>query len=205
MTAVLRAAWERASLYLPTLLMGLLALGTYWLVESTPAVKVVPPAGPARQEPDYFMKNFSVRTFVEDGRLSSEVLGIAARHFPDTDTLEIDQVRMRSYDASGRLTTATAKRALTNSDTSEVQLFGQALIVREAVDGAAGQALPRIEFRGEYLHAFIDARRVKSDQPVELRHGKDVFKADTMEFDSQQQLLVLQGRVRGVLAPAPGK
>ena len=44
-----------------------------------------------RTDPDYFMKDFSVTTFVESGRLKSEVFGVAARHFPASDTLEIDR------------------------------------------------------------------------------------------------------------------
>ena len=29
-------AWDRMSLYVPVMLMGLLALGTYWLARNTP-------------------------------------------------------------------------------------------------------------------------------------------------------------------------
>ena len=36
MIGVLRHAWDRLSIYLPVLLMGLLALGTWWLVKNTP-------------------------------------------------------------------------------------------------------------------------------------------------------------------------
>lgn len=205
MIKFLLSTWDRVSLYLPILLMGFLALGAYWLVESTPSVSVPVAGGPVRHEPDYFMKNFSVRTFVESGRLKSEVFGTAARHFPDSDTLEIDLVRIRSFDEQGRLTTATANRALTNSDASEVKLFGKALIVREAVVGPPGQASPRIEFRGEFLHAFMDTEQVKSHLPVELRRGKDIFAADSMDYDNMQKLINMQGRVKGILAPAPVK
>ena len=142
----LLSLWDRLSLYLPITLMGLLALGTYWLVESTPVRREAVTERVARHEPDYFMKNFSVRTFVESGRIKSEVYGAAARHYPDTETLEIDAVRIRSFDDRGRLTTATANRALTNRDGSEVQLFGRAQIVRDAQRGPAGQNTPRIEF-----------------------------------------------------------
>ena len=205
MIKFLLSTWDRISLYLPVLLMGFLALGAYWLVESTPAVDLPVAGGPLRHEPDYFMKNFSVRTFVESGRLKSEVFGTAARHFPHSDTLEIDLVRIRSFDEQGRLTTATANRALTNGDASEVKLFGKALIVREAVVGPLGQASPRIEFRGEFLHAFMDTEQVKSHLPVELRRGKDVFAADSMDYDNMQKMMNMQGRVKGILAPAPAK
>ena len=42
MMALLKDAWDRFLLYLPVSFMGLLALGTYWLVRNTPA-----PSAPA--------------------------------------------------------------------------------------------------------------------------------------------------------------
>ena len=205
MTKILLAAWDRLSLYLPVVLMGLLALGTYWLVQSTTTMAVPSVDGPVRHEPDYFMKNFSVRTFVDSGRLKSEVFGVAARHYPDSDTTEIDLVRIRAFDEQGRLTTATAKRALTNSDGSEVELFGKALVVREAIVEKGAQTSPRLEFRGEYLHAFMDTERVESNRPVELRRGSDVFMAETMDYDNQGQVMIMRGRVRGTLVPVSGR
>ena len=189
------------SLYLPVFLMGVLALGTYWLVRSTPQLMQAAPAAPARHEPDYFLKNFAVRTFDDAGRLKNEVFGADARHFPDTDTLEIDDVRIRSFDEGGRLTTATAKRALTNGDASEVELFGNARIIRESVQVKAGKDLPRLEFRGEYLHADMKNERIKSNKPVELSRGRDTFSADAMNFDNNAQVMQLDGRVKGTLMP----
>jgi hypothetical protein len=61
MTPVLRQGWERFTLYLPILLMGLLALGTWWLVRNAPA-PITPAAAPSNTyQPDYFMKVFSVK------------------------------------------------------------------------------------------------------------------------------------------------
>ena len=205
MTKFLLLAWDRLSMYLPVGLMGLLALGTYWLVQSTPTAGLPVAEGPVRHEPDYFMRNFSVRTFVETGRLKSEVFGVAARHYPDSDTTEIDLVRIRAFDEQGRLTTATANRALTNSDASEVRLFGKALIVREALVDKSGQVSPRMEFRGEYLHAFMNTERVESNRPVELLRGKDIFLGDTMEYDNLHQVMIMRGGVKGTLTPASAK
>ena len=202
MMRLLLLAWDRFALYLPIVLMGFLSLGTYWLVQSTPVPGEPAAEQAVRHEPDYFMKNFSVRTFQESGRLKSEVFGVAARHYPDTDTLEIDVVRIRSFDEQGRLTTATASRAVTDGEGSEVQLFGKALVVREALTDKSGKLTPRMEFRGEYLHAYLDTERLTSDRPVEIRRGPDVFKADMLDFDNVHQILALRGRVRGVLTPA---
>ena len=205
MNLSVRQAWERLSVYLPVLLMGLLALGTWWLVRNAP--KPVTPAQerPVNHEPDYYMRDFSVKSFDANGRLQSEVRGVLARHYADTDTLEIDQARMRSVNAEGRVTIASANRAVTNSDASEVQLFGNAVVTREPVARAGRQPLPRLEFQGEFLHAWVNDERVRSDRPVTLKRGTDTFIADSMDYDNLDQIMNLQGRVRGMLMPAPAQ
>lgn len=205
MKQVLRAAWDRLSIYLPVVLMAVLALGTYWLVRSAPIFAPPEADKPARHEPDYFMHRFSVKTFDGAGRLKSEVFGSEMRHFPDSDTMEIDQVRIRSFNEQGRLTTATANRALTNADGSEVQLFGNALVVREAMTDAAGQPLPRMAYQGEFLHAFMNTERVKSHLPVELTRGTDRFTGDVMDYDNLDRVMQLKGRVKGTLVPRADK
>ena len=193
--------WDRFVLYLPLLIMGGLALATYWLVHNAPAVGAPMAQRPLTHDPDYFMNGFSVRTFDAGGLVRSEVLGDKARHYPDTQWLEIDAIRIKSYDDKGRLTTATATRGLTNEDTSEVQLLGNAVVVREAIVPEGGTALPRMEYRGEFLHAFMNTERVISHKPVVLTRGKDRFSADTLDYDNVEQVVQMRGRVRGTLDP----
>lgn len=194
-------AWDRLSIYTPIILMGLLALGTYWLARSTPALLGPAPVEAApTHDPDYFLRNFSVKNFDPGGRLKSDIRGTEARHYPDTDTLEIDQPRIRSYDLKGALTTATAKRGISNGDGSQVQLIGDAVVTREGVN-AKGEPLPRLEIRGEFLHAWMDVERVKSNKPVVLKRGEDVFYADSMDYDNLDRVMQLQGRVKGTIQP----
>jgi lipopolysaccharide export system protein LptC len=183
-------------------MMLLLALMTYWMVRIAPVFEAPGPARALTHDPDYFMKDFAVRSFDAQGRLKSEIFGAQAQHFSDTQTLEIDQIRIRSISEQGRLSTATAKRALTNEDGSEVQLFGDARVVREAALDAAGKPLARIEFQGEFLHAFLQAERLSSHQPVTIVRGQDRFTADAMEFDNLDRVVDLRGRVRGTLMPS---
>jgi len=88
---MLRASWERMSVYLPVILMGFIALGTYWLARNTPALETPQVPGKPTHEPDSYMRGFAVRGFDASGRLKSEVHGVEARHYPDTDTVEIDK------------------------------------------------------------------------------------------------------------------
>jgi lipopolysaccharide export system protein LptC len=194
-------AWDRITIYLPVILMGLMALGTYWLARNTPSFAPSMTERKPTHEPDYFMRRFSVKSFDPNGRLKSEIFGAEARHYPDTDTLEIDQPRIRAFNDRGMLTIASARKAISNADGSQVQLIGDAVVTREAA-GSNGDAQPRLEIRGDFLHAFLDVERVKSYQPVRLRRGNDEFLADTLDYDNLDRVLELKGRVRGIIQPA---
>ncbi len=193
--------WDSISIYLPVVLMGLLVLGTYWLVSNAPGASTPESTKDVRHEPDYTMRKFTMRTFDEVGLLKSEVYGIEARHYPDTDTLEIDEPRIRSISAEGRLVTATSRRALSNGDGSEVQLMGNARVVREATKNADGNDLPRMEFQGEFLHSYVNEERVKSHLPVVLTRGADQFTGDDFAYNNRTGVADLKGRVRGILYP----
>jgi lipopolysaccharide export system protein LptC len=199
----IREAGDRFFLYLPLLCMAVLALGTYWMVRTTPVAETPRAPSAPRHAPDYFMQGFAVKTFDAAGRLRSEVMGDKVRHYPDNQWLEIDGIRIRSFDTKGHLTTASANRGLTNQDGSEVQLMGNAVVVREPSKEAGQQESPRVQYRSEFLHAFMDTERLKSHLPVELLRGKDRFTADRMDYDNVEQTVELTGRVRGTLMPTP--
>ncbi|MGJ7494847.1 LPS export ABC transporter periplasmic protein LptC [Variovorax sp. RT4R15] len=199
---MLRRGIDRATLYLPIILTAALALGTYWLVRNAPRLLEPTTQEAPRHEPDYFMRGFVIKNFLPNGELRSELAGKEGRHYPDNDTLEVDQVRTRSVSPAGLVTRATADRGLSNGDGSEIQLFGNAVVVRDAAVGANGRPLPRLEFRGEFLHVFLDTEQVRSNKPVTLTRGTDTFTANTLDYDNLSGVANLQGRVRGVLIPS---
>lgn len=198
------AAWplrvfEAASTYLPLLLMAALALGTWWLVKNTPVFDADRAAAPLRHEPDYTMTQFLVQRFGANGAMRVQIEGDLMRHYPDTDTFEIDNPRIRAIGDDGRLTVATARRALSNRDGSEVQLTGGAHVVRAATATEAA-----IEFRGEFLHYFRYSEQVRSHLPIVVTQGSSEIRADAMAYDHLAGVLDLKGHVRAVLSPPTG-
>ncbi len=194
---------EAVTAYLPMLLMAALALSTWWLVSVAPKPDARQAPAAPRHEPDYTMQRFTVQRFAADGRLLVQIDGTELRHYPDTDTLEIDSPRLRAYAPGGQITTASAIRALANNDGSEVQLFGSAQVVREA-----DRAENVIEFRSEFLHAFLNTEKVRSHLPVLVRQGGAELRADGMEYDNLERRVDLKGRQRAVFSsrvrvPAP--
>jgi lipopolysaccharide export system protein LptC len=177
--------------YLPVALMGLLALGTWWLVRSTPVPEPPREPGPPRGEPDYAMEGFVVRRYGADGRLRAQIEGDHVHHFPDTDTLRIDGPRVRVVDAQGRVTVASARRATSNGDASELALDGDARVAR---DGAPGE--PPMVFAGERIEASRTGRRIVALGPVVVSRGDTVLRADRAVYDHGTRVLTLDGRVR---------
>ena len=199
-----RASWpvrvvETASTYLPLLLMAVLALGTWWLVKNPPIFDGDRTAAPLRHEPDYTMTQFLVQRFGANGAMRVQIEGDLMRHYPDTDTFEIDNPRIRAVGDDGRVTVATARQALSNRDGSEVQLTGGAHVVRAATATEAA-----IEFRGEFLHYLQYSERVRSHLPVVVTQGGSEIHADAMAYDNLAGVLDLKGHVRAVLSPPKG-
>ena len=189
-----------ASTYLPVMLMAVLAVGTWWLVKNTVQPVDERPPAPPRHEPDYVMNGFSVQRYTAAGTLEAQLEGKVLRHYPDTDTIEIDNIRLRTIEEDGRASVATALHGLSDAAGTDVQLMGQADIQREGVG-----AEPPIHFRSDYLHAFIEQKRVSSDKPVVVTQGGTVLRADGMDYTHSDGVVRLQGRTRAVIEPRERK
>jgi lipopolysaccharide export system protein LptC len=181
--------------YLPLVLMLLLALASWWLVNNAPRTEPVAEARLPLGEPDYTMTQFALERFDASGRLKLRIVGERLRHFPDSDRFEIDRAQIRAWAPDGRLTLATAQRALGNGDGSEVQLLGGAEVTAQDAAGVP------VVMQGEFLHAFLVTERVLSHLPVFVRHGSSEARAAGLDYDHAARRLALKGPLRAQLAP----
>lgn len=197
----LHRAWDQTSIYLPVILIGVLAMGSYGVLQNVPPPKAPETQQTAGLDPDYFMRDFRVRTYDTYGALKSEVQGVEARHYPGPDTLEVDHARIKSVGTAGQITTAKAQRVSTNSDQSEYVLRGDAVVAREAQALISGGLRPRVEFQGDFLRILVNIDQIESHLPVLLIRGQDRVTADQLVYQDRTRVADLQGRVRAVLAP----
>ena len=188
---------QALSSYLPLGLMALLALSTGWLVKHTPQTPPLAATGAVRQDPDYTMTGFSIVRFGPDGREVLRIAGNVLRHYPATDQLDIEGVRIHATAPDGRVTDATARRALANGDGSEVQLLGGARVVSQ-IDGSDA-----LEMHGEFLHAFLRFEWLRSHLPVQVRRGGTETRAGGLDYDHLDRQLQFLGPVRTTVMPGP--
>jgi lipopolysaccharide export system protein LptC len=193
-----RRLLDQLGVYLPLLVMAVLALGSWWLVKSVPVLRSPAANKPIRVEPDYRLANFSAKTFDHTGRMTREVTGVQAQHFPATETLHIDQVRVYARTEGGADIHAQALKGIASDDGKTVTLMGEAYALRDPFENQ-----PQMELSGERLVALPDEDRVLSASPVRITRGRDVFTANTMDFNSSSGQHRLQGRVRATLQPQP--
>lgn len=192
----LRRLLDALSVYLPLIVLALLASGSWWLARSVPSL-INPESNKAvRQDPDYRLADFSVKSFDADGRMTREVTGEKAQHFPATGDLHIEEVRIFAQNDNGARMNALAKQGIATDDGAKVTLMGDAYAIKHPQADR-----PQIELRGERLVALPDEDRVVSDDPVNITRDRDVFTANTLNFNSNTGEYVLQGRVRGMLMP----
>ncbi|BAO84043.1 uncharacterized protein conserved in bacteria [Serpentinimonas maccroryi] len=199
---LLKRAWDHASLYLPVILMGLLALGSYWIIGQSPAPAEPPAARAPVTGPGAVMQDFLLRDFGPDGQLLLKIEGVQLHHYPGAARLVVEQVRLQQRDAQGHLSFAQADRLESTTDRTVHRLSGNVVLLRPARAATATQAaVPEQEFRSQALTLYTQANRIESDQPVEIRSGAHLLRAQRMRYNQSTGQLELQGQVRATLAP----
>lgn len=193
-----RRVIEVLSNYFPLLVMGLLAMGSWWLVKNTPRPEPDSPDKALRHVPDYTMHRFQVQRFSPTGSLRAQIEGEVLRHYPDTDTIEIDHARLRSVGKNGSVMLGSSQRAVVNSDGSEVQLLHDARVERGATPTQEAAI-----FTSDFLHFFVDTEQVRSYSPMTLRQGSTVLSGDRLEYDNVNRVAVVNGRVRATFVSKP--
>lgn len=195
---MVRQGVDRLTLYLPLLAMGLLAMASWWLVRSVPELWGDAPDKQVRQDPDYHLEQFSTQVFNAQGQRIRTVSGDKARHYPDSDELHIDAVRVSVVNEEGVEIKASALRGIASRNGERVTLLGQVHVVRPA----HGQT-PKIELRGERLLALQKEEKLLADLPVQIWRDRDQFEANSLDFDMKTGQYQLGGRVKATLQPPP--
>ena len=197
--------WRRLVDFMPVILVLLLVLATTWLVRSMPAAEEPRPAPPPN-EPDYYMKEFSLRNFNPQGILQTEIQGAFGDHLPGNDTIRTQQLQSYSLDASGVVTRATADRSVSDSKGKDIELFDNVRVVRtDPRPDKNGQPRVPIVLESDYLHVINQQEHISTDRPVRITQGKDVINGSGLEYTADNKVLRVDGRVRAQIQPSPAR
>lgn len=174
------------------------ALGSFWLLQVVNQKGRDMQAEQNRDEPDYFVDNFSVVRMDKDGRPAFIVSGVKLTHRPSDDSSEIELPHVRKLSPAAPPMDARALRARVDQDNSRVQLSGKVVI-----DRAAGAATQSLNLKTEALTVFPDADRMETDLPVTLLLGKTRMDGTGMRANNATGQIDVAQQLRITIPPAP--
>jgi lipopolysaccharide export system protein LptC len=202
----------RAQSFAPLLLAGVLAGFTWWLVVSSPDVGGgARPPEPDRGTPDYELAHARLARFDAQGRLEAVLDGDRMRHYPATQTVQIDAMQMAMRHPDGRRVLAQAHEGEWSETRGLASLVGEAdvrladagVVLPTAAASAAELGAGVTRILGERLDLDTRARVLTSQQPVTVLREGSAVRGQTLRHDEPAGLTDLGGRVQGSLVPAP--
>lgn len=183
--------------FLPILLMGLLTLGTYWMVQITSPDTY--DAQPKRHVPAYIMDQIVVTTLGPQGGTLYRIVGDKLTNYEDDSSSEIDFPIARRFNPGKPATTVRSDKGYLDGDLTVLDLVGNATLLRPpqpATPNQAGSA--RMFMSSSKFTVLLNEDIVKTNQPVTLEQGLSVMNSqDGAIFDNINQRLIMTGQVKG--------
>lgn len=176
----------------------LVALGSFWAVQVMRQDGHDIQAEQHKNEPDYFIHNFSLVRMAPDGKPSSITSGTRLTHRPIDDSSEIEQPFVRSLSPQAPPMDMHAERGFIDQDNSRVRLFGKVII-----DRPAGPLSKSLNLQTEALTVFPDTNRMETDRAVTVKTDGTVLTGIGMAADNAAGTLDVHSRGRLVLPAKP--
>ena len=187
---------DRGTLALSIVLIGGLAVGSYWLAQQARLSDVTP--RPAGHDVDYTASGITLTRMDERGVAQYVVDAAKLVHYADDDSGELTQPRMVGAKADRPEMRVRADLGRTTRDGEEVRLYGNVVLRRQPWKGAQ-----ELVATGPYMLANPDRELLSSDQPVEVTQGGSRVNANAMQYDNGHRTIHLDGgpggRVRAVI------
>jgi lipopolysaccharide export system protein LptC len=174
------------------------ALGSFWLLQVLNQKGQDGGVEQPRNEPDYFVDNFSVVRMGADGKPAYIVSGVKLTHRPLDDSSDIELPYIRKLSPATPPMDVRSLRGRIDQDNSRVQLNGNVVLDRPAGPGAASMNL-----KTEALTVFPDADRMETDQPVVLLQGASRMSGVGMRANNATGQIEVAQQLRITIPPPP--
>ncbi|MDN4575740.1 LPS export ABC transporter periplasmic protein LptC [Pandoraea cepalis] len=185
-----------ASLVAIVVLAGL-AAGTYWLVQRTLPSDADRAPYVKQHIPDYFADDMVISTLSATGLTQYRVNAVHMTHYEDDQTTAMTLPAVRAFTPNQPEVTATSKRGTLNADMSVVDLYDDAVVVRQA-----GPRDPQMRALSQHFQVLVNDDIVRTELPVQLFRGASVMYGDGMIFNNISRAVQLLGNVHGTIQPA---
>lgn len=189
---------ERGTLVLSVVLLGGLAVGSYWFAQQARLTDV--PTRALGHDVDYVADDITLTRMDETGRAQYVVDAKSLVHYADDDSADLTQPRLAGAKAGRPEMRVRADLGKTTRDGEEVQLYGDVVLVRQP-----WQAAEELTAKGPYMLVLPERELLSTDRSIDVVQGGSRVTANGMQYDNGTRRLQLDGgqggRVRAVIAP----
>ncbi|MDC8760232.1 LPS export ABC transporter periplasmic protein LptC [Janthinobacterium fluminis] len=180
------------------LAIAALALGSFWLLQLVNQRGQDMQSDQQRNEPDYFVDNFSIVRMDKVGRPAYIVSGTKLTHRPVDDSADIELPYVRKLSTDVPPMDVRAERGRIDQDNSRVRLTGNVV-----VDRAAGPTVQSLNLKTPALTVFPDADRMETDQAVALLLGSTRMNGIGMRANNATRQIDVAHQLHITIPPAP--
>jgi lipopolysaccharide export system protein LptC len=185
----------RFALWLPMVMLALLALLTFWIDQS---VKQAGSRGGANlSEPDSIVENFLAVSTDATGELRYRLTADKLSHFSNDKLTLLDQPRLTHFHEKQGEMQISSSRANVTPDGSRVVFSGQVSLLRPA--GSAGKEL---SMRTTQLEILTEKNEAITEQPVLIQQPGLQINATGLHLFADTRVLKLKGRVKALFQNA---
>ena len=184
----------RGSLWLPLVVLLLLAALSYWIDQV-----VQQPAGSsqtAKSSPEGIMENFEAMRTDLAGQPQYRLSAKRLKHYTGSKRTEMESPHLIQLSAQTGEIDTTARQATVSPEGDEVDLQGDVVIVRAAQPGQSVMTL-----RTARLLAYPDRNLLRAPGRVDVDDDLMDLRAGAMEYRAAERLIILSGRVKAHYLP----
>ena len=121
-------------------LIILLAIASGWIFESIDTNPTLTKEK-LRHDPDYFLKNFTATTMDNKGNPAYQIKAQHLEHYPDDDSMKLQQPLFSFYDNNIKAWTAQANEAVIIQNNEKIYLTGQVILKQLSSENDAPMVL----------------------------------------------------------------
>lgn len=182
--------------FTPLILTVVLASSSYWLALQSELNLFGQQSQLPSGVPDYYFTTFRSEEIRLDRNQTLVISGIKAEHFPENDSLVIDQpIAMKKLD-SGVLSELKAQQGVYQLQSDQLSLTGQVFAKRVATDVTT-------VIKTEQLLANGNQNTLVSETQTSIEQPGRAYQTDSFEYDNRTGEFSASGKVNLKLEPRP--
>lgn len=185
----------RATAWFPLLLLAVLTGLSFWLEQLVTSGEPVRDAR-SRHDPDLILRSFNAEKL---GPTGAPIYTLAAQRllrFPDDQTVQLDEPRLKQIGASGITTSITSKYGTVSGQGDNVHFMDDVKVVRSPYKERSELTLDT-----SYLQVTPELGIARTDRPVTIRDASTTVTAVGLELRNEDRIVTLLSRVKGQYSP----